>query len=183
MSMSDSDFKLWESSVAVSLGISRDEIRRLREAHLVEGTHFRKKNRRICLSEAGAQLLQARLQATPSSPTAPEAPPPSLDAARAEKDAPRDVQQLPGAIRLPAQAEPDVFWLAKKLAHNPRMLIGHFPGTDPSLNANQVRIRVKNSANFIFKRPDGAPFEIPARKVQGDLYDLARPCPRYPGVW
>lgn len=53
---------------------------------------------------------------------------------------------------------------------NPRILLA----TD---GAGVLRVRVRDSANFM------PGMRIPVRHIQGDLYELARPCPRSRGRW
>ena len=69
-----------------------------------------------------------------------------------------------------AGARPFVHLTVLQKVLNPRILLA----TD---GAGVLRVRVRNSENFI------KGMKIPVRLIQGDLYELARACPRAKGRW
>lgn len=60
-----SGFPVWESSLAVRIGVSRNVVAVAREASLVQGSDWIFYRRRIVLTDAAAEKLAAHFRATP----------------------------------------------------------------------------------------------------------------------
>lgn len=146
-----------ESKLSHVLGPSRNELRRLRGIHLVEGVDWLTEKRRVVWTLSGVQKIRAVLTLPPAL-TAPD-------------PAGAVVAGLPEPVTL--------------LVHNPRLvnkklILAYAPGTDPNEPKNVLRVRVRSSENFM-RFVHGKPMEIKVRHVQADLYELAGQCPRRKG--
>lgn len=62
------DGLFWESRIAAEVGISRERLRSLRDAHMTEDTHFIRKKNAVVLTISGLDKLHALL--APAAPTA-----------------------------------------------------------------------------------------------------------------
>lgn len=146
-----------ESKLSHVLGPSRNELRRLRGIHLLEGTDWIVEKRRVVWTLSGVEKIRAVLTLPPAQ-TAPET-------------ASALVVSLPEPVTL--------------LVHNARLvnkklILAYAPGTDPADAKNVLRVRVRSAENFM-RFVHGKPMEIKARHVQADLYELAGQCPRRKG--
>lgn len=168
------DFIHRESHVAGRLGISRDTIREMRNAHLVEDADWKSVRNIICLTDVAAGKIAAALSLpAPATAVSPEK---AAEMLVAEKDA---ATATTGAGLVDLIEELCVWRLTK----NPHIIEAFAPGTDPMHRQNILRVRVKNAANFCRVGGDGKPMMLPARHVQVDLYELVGPCPRRKGRW
>lgn len=168
-------FPLSEKKARAQLGITRDEIRALRNAHLTEGTHYiRGKQQSVWLNQAGLDALLS----TRSLPTGE----------RAGEGTAREIQPVKEQLLNVLDAR--VEQLEKTRAEIrlrvvngnlqfKHMLIACAFEDDFHRPAQPVRVRVNNNANFV------RGMEIPVRRVDGytDLYELTRKCPRQKGKW
>lgn len=60
---------------------------------------------------------------------------------------------------------------------NPRLLTAYLPGNDPTNPNHLVTVNVANNKNFL------PHMKLRARRVQGAIYDLVGPLPRWRGRW
>jgi hypothetical protein len=146
---------LTEYALALQLGLSRDLIR---EARVALGIPKNLVKNQACVTAEAAEQIRGYLGATPSEKTAP--------AASQAQDSVTVVDDQPAAP-LPG---PVLTLRVLRTVLNPHIILA----TD---GHGILRVRVRSSANFL---PN---MEIPVRHVQGDLYELARPCPRARGRW
>jgi len=163
----EADFPFAEAKLQTRFGLTRGELRELRELHLHEGEHFTRIKKRVCLSQAGIDALETHLGV--------KNPPP--EASGAPEAAPEPVPQPPAAppaVRL-------LVWRAN--FPSTRIITAHKPGEDPENPANIVRVCVRDNRNFRRIGQDGKQMEIQARHLGGDLYELVGRAPRYPGKW
>jgi hypothetical protein len=164
-------FPYVEQSLTASLGISREELRRLRE-QLVDGKDWILKKRRVRLSQSGFDKLRALLS-LPAVTAGPDA-----QTTTATPEEPAEKKAAPGAV-----AEDGVVVLyVWQTVTNPKIVEGYLPGTDPTVRANILRVRVRDSRNFV-RMSREKPMEMKCRHLQTDLYELATACPRKKGVY
>lgn len=146
-----------ESKLSHVLGISRNELRRLRTVHLVEGEDWILEKRRVMWTYAAVEKIRAHL---------------TLPAVITAHVGPSAVAQaLPAPVTL--------FVYQPKLV-NKKLILCYVPGSDPQDAKNVVRVRVQNSANFV-RFVHGKPMAIQARHIQADYYELVGRCPRRRG--
>lgn len=174
-------FPFSEKKARGHFGVTRDEMRALRQRHLTEGTHYaRGKQQAVWLSDAGVAVL-TRAQC-------PDAPPPPERA-----DAPAAHECAPVKSALLSVLAARVEQLQKTAApiavvrlrvvncqlKNPHMLLACALEDDVFRPRQTFRVRVNATANFI------RAMEIPVQLVAGytDLYELTRKCPRQKGKW
>jgi hypothetical protein len=170
-------FPFEENAVRHRLGLTKDEMRSLREKRLVEGPDFERYKKRVWLSQDAATRLLAladvKLEKTRVRTTADDVGPEKTAAAR--KNAPP-----------PEPASPAEETVALKVVNctlaNKHMLTACPVAEDHERPRTLLRVRVRSAANF--RRG----MELPARQVTAyagmtDLYDLARPTPRKKGQW
>ena len=162
------DFTHWESKVAGRLGLSRDNMRRMRSELLTEGADFITQSNRICLTAAAVEKIAAALRVPAPPVELTEANPAPV--AVVEKTI---ADAAIGTVRL-------CVWRQTK---NPHIIEAFHPEKDPSHRSNIVRVIVKKAANFIRVGGDGKPMTLPARHVRADLYELLGACPRRKGRW
>lgn len=168
-----SPFPHREDHVARHLGISRDHIRELRATHLTEGTHWKIIGKPVMLSEEAVTVLAQALQmfSAPSVP-APEKIAAPTQPTAASGTSPRALIGPPGnpsaIVTLKAWHSPD---------RNVNILEAYFPGTDPRNRQNLVKVRVRSNRNYVQH------MELPAKPMQGGLYEVTRPDPRTRGRW
>lgn len=156
----EAEFTIREKHLPQKLGLNLDHIRRLRQQHLTEGVDFISKKRgQKFLSPKGLQRLQVALEIPDTTP-----------AKKMRPAANTDVPVVEEFLFLQAPA-------------NPRIIVAYPPDGDPADRTCHVRIRVSSSKNFRRHDNTGRPMIVPARRLAADLYELARPCPRYPGRW
>lgn len=192
---------VWESNLQGRLGVSRDELRRMRKAQLAEGPDWSTVKNRVVITEAGLAKLEAALGLSQKKP-APEPAPhknaaargdyarleaslrPATEPQNGQKTPPADVNDQQGVTDKNGRQEELVtlhVWRGR--LPNKRIVEAFFPGKDPQDRRNIVRVRVRDNTNFVRVKPNGDPFDIPCRHIRADLYELARPCPRWRGVW
>lgn len=150
------EFHVWESLLVNRLGQSRAHLKSLREEHLIEGTDFVKKDRRIIYTAAAMEKLQAALSLTHK-----ELPP--LNGVEIT----HDEKKQPHAAVL----APEVFkfkFYPKKVLH-PRMVLV----TDGRNIFRVVGVRKKDF--FIMG------MEVACTHVQHDLYEYHGNPPRSRG--
>lgn len=178
-------FPFSEKKARGHLGVTRDEMRALRNRLLTEGTHYiRGKQQAVWLNDAGVAALTAAQ--CPDAPTAGEhAGDPNALESTPVKSAlinilRQRVEQLQknGAPTAPTDATTKLLVVNCQLK-NPRMLIACALDDDPFRPVRTVRVRVNSTANFTRR------MEIPVQLVAGytDLFELTRKCPRQKGKW
>jgi hypothetical protein len=117
------DGLFWESRIAAEVGISRERLRSLRDAHMTEDTHFIRKKNAVVLTISGLDKLHALL--APAAPTA----------APVEKIAPS-----PGPV-------PRLAVRVVKVPGNARLLLCLPPTA--AAGAQPLIVRVKTNENFM----------------------------------
>jgi len=174
-SASNSGFPLSEKKARAQLGLSRDEIRTRRNAHLTEGAHFiRGKQQSVWLNEAGLAALVSTLS-----------PHPLIEKKRADATAPHDLAPVKAALlnllqqRVDQLSQPITLRVVNCTLKNPHMILACPAGDDPRRPRQTLRVRVNSTAHFV------RGMEIPVRAVSGytDLFELTRKCPRQKGKW
>lgn len=154
-----------ETSLCGILGVSRNRLRDLRQKNLQYGADWNLVKKRVVYHGRGVEKIRVILLLPP------------------EKTAPPGSSAHPEAV--PSLPEPETLLVLKPTLANKRMILAYRPGTDPSLLQNQIRVRVKDSKNFI-RFVNGKPMELKARRIVGaapDFYELATPCPKGRGRW
>lgn len=156
------DFTHFESVLASRMGVNRQILREKRKA-ATEGEHWSwVGGNRVCWSEAGLVWLENALRA----PRNDRGVDPSPESSTAGNE-----QDAHAALAKPAQKTAvRQFSVVRTFLSNPRLLLA----TD---GLNMVRVRVRNSAGFV------KDMLIPCRPVHDDVWELARPCPRWRGKW
>lgn len=152
-----------ESSLCGIFGVSRNRLRDLRQKALAYGADWNLEKKRVVYKGCGVEKIRVILMLPP------------------EKIAPPGSSAQPEA--LPALPEPETLLVLKPMLTNKRLILAYRPGTDPSLLTNQIRVRVKDSKNFI-RFVDGKPMELRARRIVGgaeDHFELVGACPRRRG--
>lgn len=156
-------FSIPEADLPGMLGIGRDELRGLRQ-HLADGVDWAFLKKQVRYTPDGVNRLRSILK-LPLEPVASIAEEPGLDDSK--KTAP---------------AEELVTLLVWQRVRNSRILEAYLPGSDPAHRHNILRVRVRDSKNFV-RMVNGKPMELKARHLNADLYELATPCPRWKGRW
>lgn len=156
-------FHITELHARVQLGLSKEEVRALRQERLVENQHWVLHRKRILYCPDGLQRLMevAGLDGTPA----------------AEETAPGANAAAPEPLKEEVPIEELVVW--RTGLRNARILLAHRPGADPEDPAARLRVRVKKDRNFV------RGMVIPCRLLPGytDLFELAHALPRRRGVW
>lgn len=146
-----------EHDLARELGVSRDLVRKARRSLDIP---LQMDGKTAVLPDTEAERVRSHLGAPPTEKDAP-----CLCGASAL--APVVTDSAPAA---PPPGQEVVTLRVHRIVQNPHIILA----TD---GLCILRVRVRSSANFIVG------MEIPARRIQGDLYELARPCPRARGRW
>lgn len=170
-----------EETLPASLGISREALRELREKHLVDGTDWILKKKRVRLSEAGLAKLRQVLQLPSATVPASEVEQQIAGGLPPEKSAPPGGNAPAGGDTPPLQPGVIVLHVWQTVRNN-RILEAFKPGTDPAVRSNILRVRVRDSKNFI-RSVHGKPMAVRARHLQADLYELVGACPRRKGIY
>lgn len=97
-------------------------------------------------------------------PSPKKTPPPS---------APVEPVKKPG----PDPAAPTVLLAWATPGMNPHLLVAYKPGTDPSNPNNLVTVNVRSNRHFLRH------MKLPAQHVEGTIYNLVGPLPRWRGRW
>lgn len=150
-----------EIKMAALLGLSRDEIRALRQEYLTEGTHFKTVKKRLYLSEQGVNLLLSKK--TLPRPAAPINTPPSETAAR------------PRQLLLIAPFEGDL--LVWQKANNPRILLLIYPHDHMDSPQFIAQMQVRDNKNFV------RGMKVRARHIEGVWYEHVGNLPRWRGKY
>lgn len=139
---------------------SRDDVRERREAFLIQGIHWDYVNKRVMLSQAGAQLLvQVKDVALPQ----------KKNVGAGGANAAHPVALL-GPVPFKGKV---IVWAVPK--RNPRLVSAYLPGTDPTNPLNVVSVLVKENFNFL------PGMEIPVHHIEHNSYELVGQCPRWRG--
>lgn len=149
-------FTVKERWLVGRLGLSRDTLRDLRAKHLQEGTHWALQGNTVLLTEGAVEII-----------------------AGAAKIAAKDVRPL-GLLTFPGWDGVNVIlkvW--RTFPRNPSIMECYYRDRDPRDRRNIVRVRVKDTSNFVQH------MEVPARLIPGhsDFYECTRPAPRSRGRW
>ena len=118
------DGLFWEARVASNVGISRERLRALRDAHMAENTHFIRRKNSVVLTVSGIDLLHVLLDPVFTAPAAP-----------VEKIAP------------PAGPAPRLTVRVAKVPGNHRLLLCLPPTA--AAGAQPLIVRVKSNENFM----------------------------------
>lgn len=148
-----------ESHLPATFGLNRNELRRLRQEYLNPDVDFRIEKKRVEWLPCGVEKIREILK---------------LDVG---KSAPAESVAQPAML-----PEPEILHVWNPRLKNKKILLAYRPGTDPNDAKNLLRVRVRNSDNFV-RFVNGKPMELKARHIQADLYELATPCPRWKGRW
>lgn len=167
-----------EKKARAQIGVTRDEMRALRNTHLTEGTHYaRGKQQSVWLNQAGLDVLLATLS-----------PSETLTRNRAVGGNPHVLHPVKATLlsllrtrvaqlqKTPAEIRLRVVNGNLQFKH---MLIACALEDDFHRPQRPLRVRVNTNANFI------RGMEIPVQLVAGytDLFELTRKCPRAKGKW
>jgi len=151
------DFTILESVLVSRLGISREILREKRKLG-TEGEHWSWiGGNRVCWSAAGVVWLENALRGPRNDRGADPSPGSILASNGQDAHAAREEQAIKDLRVL-------------RTFMNPRLLLA----TD---GVAVFRVRVRNSRNFVPR------MTIPCRRIQADLWELARACPRFRGKW
>lgn len=161
-----------EARLGAVLGLTRETMRRLRNEHLREGQDFTLDGNRVLYTEeaagrvaelvkVGGRQLKQLLEDVP----APKKAPPHHEATITGDTVTLRVWKTYATKREEG-----------KLVYG-KVLHAHFPDADPTEAANLVRVRVRSSEHYV------RGMEIPAVHLVEDLYQCARPDPRWRGAW
>lgn len=175
-------FDVRENQLCAELKISKDELRRRREYFLVQGTHWDYVDKRVMVSQIGAQILRGTKNAV-----VPETRP--AGASTADNAKPR----RPIAL-LCAKNPPPVKFEGKLIVwstpgFNRHVVVCYLPGTDPYNPMNLVTLRVRDHGNFMRGmqipdvKPPGNKVHVNAVSDRENTYELQGPLPRYRGRW
>jgi hypothetical protein len=172
-------FVIRENQLCAQLGLSKDELRRRRLVLLVQGAHWDYIDKRVLLNALGAEILRKTAHSAlwESSLQARAA-----GSATADCGTPRAVKGL-----LPEKNPPPVVFDGRLVVwqiptHNPRLVIAHLPGTDPTNPMNLVTCLVRSNLNFL----RGLEMPGPGRQVKqldDQRYELLGEPPRARGRW
>ena len=99
----------------------------------------------------------------------------ALKNALPKKSAPMALVKKKGPGPDPAATATLLAW--RSPAKNARILIAYKPGTDPENPNNLVTVNVASNINFL------PHMRLPVQLVQGTIYDLVGPLPRWRGKW
>ena len=81
-------------------------------------------------------------------------------------------------VSLPLEKEqPLIELVARRIPANTAIVLCDPIEPDFGQDRRLVRVKVRSSKNFI------PGMRLPVRHLQDDLYELARPCPRWKGIW
>jgi hypothetical protein len=157
--------KLRESEVAKELGISREEIKKLRTTHLFIGEDFSSEGREIILTEKGVERMRELIS--------------RLVNQAAEVEVSDEVKTpamvLPDLLqKIADKVEAEIVELTVvKTWQNPRILDAQ------THDGRRVRVRVRTNKNFM----SGMKLRAKADDDTGSVYVHEGRCPRYRGVW
>ena len=156
---------IYEAELAQAVGVSRDELRRLREEILTPDRDFVREKNRVTLTVAGVAKLLAHLGLPP-------AVQPSGSDGEAAADAP--VKKTPATVTLHV-------W--RGFPKNKHIIEAYRPGTDPEQWKNRLRVKVRDGSRFTRFDNMGKPLEITCRHLQADFYEIVGPEPKRKGRW
>lgn len=170
-------FAISEKKARAALGLTRDDIRALRNAHLTEGTHYaRGKQHSVWLNDAGLTALHTA--AAPQATLLPE---------RAAAPMARELHPVKAQLLDLLRARVDQLQKTAPLQlrvvnctlKHPHMILACALLDDHHRPKVSLRVRVNTTKNFL------RGMVIPVQAVAGytDLYELTRKCPRQPGKW
>lgn len=148
-----------ESRLTAVIGLNRNELRRLRQNHLLPDVDYCIEKKRVEWRSCGVEKIRAILQLN------------------SEKSAPAESVAQSAPL-----LEPIILFVWNPRLRNKKILLAYHPGTDPTDSQNLLRVRVRSSDNFL-RFVNGKPMELKARHIQADLYELATACPRWKGRW
>lgn len=156
-------FVFTELHLRTALGLNKDEVRALRQQHLVEGEHWVLYHKRVVYSLAGAVRLQELVGVSGELPEINAAPSSNADQPEALAEVLTTLVVYRTGLR------------------NGRIILAHKKGAERErlTTADLVRVRVRRDKNLV------RGMEIPCRLLPGykDLYELAHALPRRRGVW
>lgn len=156
-------FPYEENHLRYKMGLTKEDMRRHRQEHLMPSTDFTVHKKRVYWSLAAVRRLLAVLSPSP------------------KKNAPAPPARS-GADPAPAKTTPPEIVTLRVVRcdlPNKHMLHACLPTEDPDRPKKTLRVRVRDTANFVRR------MELPALRVEGytDLYDLAHALPRKKGKW
>lgn len=180
-------FPVFEARLSELLGaVSRTTLRQLRKENLTVGVDWvHGDGERVCLSLAAVEKLRAAI----------------LSASIEKKTAGGPSAEAGGASEQEAKPEDETEKLLAAMAHpseiveleavrvnllNRQLILCCLPGTPAAERQNVadlLRVRVRDAENFVVRDNHGRPFMVPARCIQGTLYELVGRCPRQKGKW
>lgn len=170
------NFKIWQSHLGALLGLSIEELRRRRKKCLVEGVDWIRDGNRVLLTDEAVQKIRAEC-ALPEPLPGPEKSADQHEAAPGQKNGAggglsREPLRLGPGLRL--QTELVVY----RTVMNRQVLEAHEEGADPSDRRNLVRVRVRDSVNFV------RGMRVRVRFVQEpDLFEHVGRLPRWKGKY
>jgi hypothetical protein len=154
--MSKSAAIYYEAKIAERLGITRDQIRFVREQALKEKKHWRLSGRDVVYTDDGVKKFLRYLAV-------------DLSAADLNSCLVPVREKQKGAAPKNAPATGTIELTVKRCFANPKLLLA----TDSA--GNEVRVRVPRNRNFKVK------MKLHAQRVNESLYKMVGRCPRYRG--
>jgi hypothetical protein len=172
-------FPISEKKARAQIGVTRDEMRALRNTHLIEGTHYaRGKQQSVWLNQAGLAVLLATL-----------GPSETLTRNRAVGGNPHVLHPVKAALLNLLRTRAEQLQKTPPPERRLRVVNGNLQfkhmliacALEEDCHRPQHPLRVRVNSNLNFMRG----MEIPVRLVPGytDLYELTRKCPRAKGKW
>lgn len=158
-----------EAKLAEQLGLSRDELRYLRETHCTEGAHFRRERGHVFWTPAGIASAKKEAGAGGAADQAGSAGREKDGAADAPPVAPEGAGE-PATLAEEGVIELTVFSVP---ARNTRILDAR------KKDGRAVRVRVSSNVNFM----PGMTFQAKWGREFEDVYVLEGRCPRWRGKW
>lgn len=177
-----------ESAAAERLGLSRDELKKLRAEHLYETEHWHKKGRDILLTVPGLERLRAVLaslqaaEGQDSGPAKKTAPAPAsaagdgiVTARQAVAQAVDSILERAGAAQQTESALPSVRMTVTRTVKNPHLVMAKHP-----VDGTECRVWVSANKNFL---PGMVLTACHLPESPADLYYLVGRAPRFRGRW
>ncbi|MBM4165239.1 MAG: hypothetical protein FJ222_12485 [Lentisphaerae bacterium] len=156
-----------EREVAEKLGLSRATIRAVREKVLVRGRDYDLEGGAVKYTDAGLQRVELEVGAKTAAPSTTPSPAENRRGGEGQDSPPPASKAPEGTLRDDFSPQEAV---VVRGFRNLRLIQAEIAG-------RLVRVRVRNSVNFV------KGMRIPVRLLNGDLYELARRCPRWRGRW
>lgn len=162
---------VWESHLVNRLGTNRDELRKLREGILEQGTDWRIEKNRVEISRSGAAKLEQHFNVASATETSVQTLEPTADTPPApeEKNTP------------PSEPQEALLLVWRVFPKNKHIIEAYRKDTDPQKRENILRVKVKDSTRFTRYDNTGKPVELKCRHLQADFYEYTGGLPKRKG--